>query len=102
MPLATNARAARSTCSASCANVTRSRSSTSASFPKTKRRPGHEPGYRRRQLIGHADNLPHAERRMRMPEAEAGEADREFETLRVERRGPVGWLVFDVRRRRTR
>jgi enoyl-CoA hydratase/carnithine racemase len=32
---------------------------------------------------------------MRMPEAEAGDPDRPFETLRVERRGPVGWLVFD-------
>jgi enoyl-CoA hydratase len=32
---------------------------------------------------------------MRMPEAEAGDPDRDFETLRVERRGPVGWLVFD-------
>jgi enoyl-CoA hydratase len=30
---------------------------------------------------------------MRMPEPESGLAP--FETLRVERRGPVGWLVFD-------
>jgi enoyl-CoA hydratase/carnithine racemase len=32
---------------------------------------------------------------MRMPEAEAGNNDWDFETLRVERHGPVGWLVFD-------
>jgi enoyl-CoA hydratase len=32
---------------------------------------------------------------MRMPEAGAGNFQREFETLRVERLGPVGWLVFD-------
>jgi enoyl-CoA hydratase len=29
------------------------------------------------------------------PEAESAQADRAYETLRVERRGPVGWLIFD-------
>jgi enoyl-CoA hydratase/carnithine racemase len=32
---------------------------------------------------------------MRMPDTRPGAVDRDFETLRVERRGPVGWLVFD-------
>jgi enoyl-CoA hydratase len=35
----------------------------------------------------------HDESTMRMPEPGSGPS--EYETLRVERRGPVGWLVFD-------
>src|SRR3954454_8976707 len=91
MPLATSADAARSTCSASSANVRRARSSTSASrSAKEAAARVTSPGSVEGSCSSGIRTTCHDEGPMRMPEPESGR----FTTLRVERRGPVGWLVF--------
>src|SRR5258706_7801908 len=97
MPLATSALAARSTCSASCSNVSRVRSSTSASRPANEAAARDtSPGIVEGCWSSVISTTCHDESPMCMPESKSRPpGPRGYESLRVERRGPVGWLVFD-------